>query len=100
MRHGAAVNHHAPGWSCEGRREGRNLIGGRRDADLRSVVPAVTLHLFVRAVDGDLPRRLLDLRRTIASYGCTEFELGQLANLAPEAVEEAKLLIPTLDVSA
>ena len=38
--------------------------------------------------------------RLLAGYGLTEVELGIVANLALETPDEARKLVPTLDVSA
>lgn len=38
-------------------------------------------------------------RRLLASHGLSELELGVVANLAIETADEARKLVPTLDVS-
>jgi hypothetical protein len=66
--------------------------------------PLLPLSLPLRVFAASAPfisyTRLLTLcRNLIEVHGLTEFEKGLLINLAPEEVEEAKILIPSLDVS-
>lgn len=45
-------------------------------------------------------RQFLFLRRILETGGLSGFEVASVANLQPESVEEAKTLIPSLDVRA
>ena len=42
--------------------------------------------------------QLLFCRALLEKYQLTEFEKGMLINLAPEEIEEAKILVPSLEV--
>jgi hypothetical protein len=60
----------------------------------------LSLRVFAASAPFILFTRPLTLyRNLIEVHGLTEFEKGLLINLAPEEVEEAKILIPSLDVS-